>query len=288
MKKLYYLFLLYLSSQVALFGQGKVIESNIMKSKILDKEVKYSVYLPFDYETSNRSYPVLYLLHGYTDNETAWVQFGEVNMAADNAIALREIPPMIIVMPDAGVTWYLNDYQGKVRYEDMFFNEFIPFIEKNYRTRNLKEFRAVGGLSMGGYGSLVYAMKHPDMFCACVSMSAAIIADTAFINRINEKRYDLINVYGPMEGDTLPAYWRKNNALSIAKSLPSDSLSLVHYYMDCGDKDFLISGNCALHLLLMEKKVSHEFRVRNGEHNWTYWRTSIIDGMKFIGQYFHR
>lgn len=288
MKKIFNLLFFYLLAGSVATSQGKVSESNVMKSKILDKDVKYSVYLPSDYEKSNRSYPVFYLLHGYTDNETAWVQFGEVNTAADIEIAKREVPPMIIVMPDAGLTWYINDYQGKVQYEDMFFNELIPFIEKTYRTRPLKEFRAIGGLSMGGYGSLIYAMKHPDMFCACVAMSAAVFGDTVFIDRIRKAKNNLVEVYGPMVGDTLPLNWKKNNVLGMINEMPPDKLTSVKYYIDCGDKDFLIAGNCALHLSLMARKVPHEFRVRDGEHNWTYWRASVVDGMKFIGQYFHR
>ena len=62
----------------------------------------------------------------------------------------------------------------------------------------------------------------------------------------------------------------------------------MRYYIDCGDDDFLIKGNCALHLALMDRKIPHEFRVRDGGHTWSYWRTGIVDGLKFIGQSFHR
>ena len=159
---------------------GKVLESLSVQSKIFGKEVKYSVYLPPDYESSQRRYPVVYLLHGYTDDETAWIQFGETHLIADRAIAGREIPPMIIVMPDAGVTWYINDYQGNVRYEDFFIQEFIPFIDKTYRTRTKKEFRGVTGLSMGGYGTLIYTLKHPELFAACAPFSAGIFTEEQF------------------------------------------------------------------------------------------------------------
>ncbi|MCR4396427.1 MAG: esterase family protein, partial [Candidatus Saccharicenans sp.] len=110
---------------------GQVLEGLTVQSKILGKEVRYTIYLPPDYQTSSRRYPVVYLLHGYTDNDTGWLQFGEVNLTADRAIAERQIPPMIIVMPDGGVSWYINDYQNKVRYEDFFFQEFIPYIDAN-------------------------------------------------------------------------------------------------------------------------------------------------------------
>ena len=85
---------------------------------------------------------------------------------------------MIIVMPDAWDTWYINQYDGKVPYEDMFFEELIPYMEKTYRIRSDKESRAIAGLSMGGYGSFLYSLHHPDMFCACAPLSAAVFDDT--------------------------------------------------------------------------------------------------------------
>ena len=270
---------------------GKVKESLSFQSSTLGREVKYSIYLPPDYESSVRSYPVVYLLHGYTDDETAWVQFGEVNMASDKAIADRTIPPMIIVMPDAGVTWYVNDYLGKNRYEDMFFRELIPFIDKTYHTRPSKEFRGVAGLSMGGYGALIYSLHHPDMFAACVAFSAAVRTDEEMM-ALDEKEYagKFSFIYGPAgkPQDRLTENWRKNSVLDLVKNMPESQKSMVRFYIDCGDDDILYKGNSTLHIMMRDLKVPHEFRIRNGEHNWTYWRTGLTDGLKFIGESFHR
>ena len=112
--------------------------------------------MPTDYEGSQRRYPVLYLLHGFSDDETGWTQFGEVQKITNETIAKGDATQMIIAMPDAGVSWYINDAAGKVQFEDFFVKEFIPFIDSIYKTRNKKEYRAVAGLSMGGYGSLIY------------------------------------------------------------------------------------------------------------------------------------
>jgi len=270
---------------------GQVLEGLHLTSAILGRDVSYAVYLPPDYATSTRRYPVVYLLHGYTDNESGWVQFGEVQLAADRAIADREIPPMIIVMPDGGVSWYINDIQNKVRFEDMFVQEFILHIDASYRTRPAREFRGVAGLSMGGWGTLVYAMRHPDLFSACAAFSAAVWADEEVLG-MKQDTWD--KVVGPVLGvglagkDRLTPHFRKYSPLDLAKSLPEESLKRVRYYVDCGDDDFLIRGNCALHLLLGDLKIPHEFRVRDGAHTWSYWRTGIIDGLKFIGQSFHR
>src|SRR5512135_2093624 len=148
---------------------GQVLEGLKLSSAILGRDVHYAVYLPPDYGTSTRRYPVVYLLHGYTDDESGWIQYGEVNLAADRAIADRTIPPMIIFMPDGGVTFYINDFEGKVRYEDMFVQELIPYFDATYRTRPKPEFRGISGLSMGGWGALTLAMRHTDLFAACAA-----------------------------------------------------------------------------------------------------------------------
>jgi S-formylglutathione hydrolase FrmB len=262
-----------------------------MTSRILGRGVGYAAYLPPDYAASSRRYPVVFLLHGFTDDETAWIQFGEAHLAADRAIASRDIPPMILVMPDAGVTWYLNDAAGKVRFEDMFVREFIPFIDATYRTRPSREFRGVAGLSMGGWGTLVYALKHPDLFSAAAALSAAVRTDEEFTGRPDDE-FDA--VYGDLFGhklrgpDRLTAHFRANNPFDLVRTLPAESLKSVRLWLDCGDDDFLTAGNAAFHVLLRERGVPHEYRVRDGEHSWSYWRTGLTDGLRFIGQSFHR
>lgn len=271
--------------------QGKVLEGLALDSKILGKKVEYAVYLPPDYDGGSRRYPVVYLLHGFTDDETGWIQFGEVNLAADRAIAAREIPPMIIVMPDGGVTWYINDYQGKVRFEDMFVEEFIPTIDRTYRTRPTREYRAISGLSMGGWGSLIFAMRHPDLFSACAAFSSGIRTDEEVMQR-PDAEYDRVytNLFGEkLRGQArLSENYRKYNPLDLAVRLPVDTLKNVRWYLDCGDDDFLYKGNAALHTIFRDRGVPHENRMRDGAHNWTYWRTGITDGLQFIGQGFHR
>ena len=272
-------------------GQGQVLEGLHFSSAILGRDVNYAVYLPPDYQSSSRRYPVVYLLHGYTDSEFAWVQFGEVNQAADRAIAARELPPMIIVMPDAGVTWYINDLQGKVRYEDMFIREFLPHIDATYRTRPDRDYRGVAGLSMGGWGALTYSLRHPDLFAACAAFSAAVWLDEAVVS-LDQPHYE--ELFGDLFGHKLAgparlnARFRAYNPLDLAKSLPVESLKKVRYYLDCGVDDLLFEGSAVLHEILLGRKVPNELRVRDGGHNWPYRRSGIVDGLKFIGGSFHR
>src|SRR4030095_9838329 len=133
MKKQLQLLIFFIAIFNHVFSQGgKVFDNLSLKSKILNMERKYAVYLPPGYETSQRSYPVLYLLHGGGDDQTGWVQFGEVENITDKAIMEGAATPMVIVMPDAntGRRGYSNDATNTWRYEDYFFQEFIPFIEK--------------------------------------------------------------------------------------------------------------------------------------------------------------
>ena len=277
-----------LSAQVS---RGFVREGLTIQSKILNKEVRYTIYLPFDYETSNRYYPAVYLLHGYTDNDMGWIQFGEANLIADEAIANREIPAMILVMPDGGVSWYINNYDGSVKYEDFFFKEFIPYMEKNYRIRPEKRYRGIAGLSMGGYGTLIYSLKHPDMFAACAAFSAGIYTEDEILNMdVNRwQRIDSI-LYGPdLKGkDRLTQHLLSYNPFYVVKNSDPEKIKSVRFYIDCGDDDFLYKGNSTFHILLRDLKIPHEYRVRDGGHQWSYWRSGLLDGLKFIGTSFHQ
>ncbi|TKG89652.1 esterase family protein [Puteibacter caeruleilacunae] len=262
-----------------------------MNSELLKKDVRYSIYLPEGYEQSNRSYPVLYLLHGYTDDETGWTQFGEVQHIADKAIDSGEATSMIIVMPNAEVTWYCNDYRMEYPYEDMFIKELIPFIEKNYRVHRKKQFRAVAGLSMGGWGALKFSMKYSEQFSACVAFSAAIYTDNQLMNYTQEKydyRFGFLFGKGLTGKKRLTEEWKNQQVIYLAENLSVNKLKSVRYYIDCGDDDILCLGNAELHAKLNEKRIPHEFRVRDGRHSWEYWRSGLPEGLKFITKSFHR
>ena len=270
---------------------GKVIEQETISSTILGRNVRYTVYLPADYDISQRSYPVVYLLHGFTDDNTGWLQFGEINRYADKAIADGTIPPMVIIMPNADSSWYINSYDGKENYEDFFIKEFMPFVEKKYRIKTEKKYRGIAGLSMGGYGTLIYALKYPQLFGAAAPLSAGIFTSDE-LKAMPDNNYAnvLARVFGSnLKGDArLTNQWYTNSVLDIVAKESTDSLKRVRYWIDCGDDDFLTNANCLLHIELTNKHVPHEFRMRDGAHNWTYWRTGITDALQFIGDSFHQ
>jgi len=264
---------------------GKVFDNLSMNSAILKSERKYAVYLPPDYESSQRDYPVLYLLHGGGDDQTGWVQFGEVLHITDKAIREGIATPMIIVMPDAntGRRGYFNSPDGKWRYEDFFFEELLPFVEKTYRIKGDKRYRAVAGLSMGGGGSFMYALHHPELFSSACPLSAS--AGPLSIDQLKERLGRMGETY---EEEGLQAYYERHNALSLIESTPAEQLKSVNWYIDCGDDDFLYEGNSLVHIALRKKEIPHEYRVRDGGHTWTYWRESLPEVLRFVSRSFHQ
>lgn len=285
-------FALIILSHVAFSQSGLLKESLKVKSTAMSKDIEYSIYLPADYETSNRRYPVLYLLHGYGDDETGWTQFGEADMIMDRLLPQGDISSMIIVMPDGGVTWYANSYDGKVNYEDFFIKEFIPHIDEAYRTRSTKQYRAIAGLSMGGYGTLLMALKHPELFSSAAPLSAGVFQDEAIVNGDDRMWKTVLgDIYGKKEltgKNRLTEHYYKNSILKLVETGNTEELKKVRFYIDCGDEDFLIKGNMALHAAMIDKKIPHEFRIRDGVHNWTYWRTALPEVLKFVSDSFHQ
>ncbi len=277
--------LIFLSS-LGLAQTSKVFDNLSVTSKILKSERKYALYLPPGYETSQRSYPVLYLLHGAGDDQTGWVQFGEVQRITDKAIEDGTATAMIIVMPDAktGQMGYFNSIAGNWNYEDFFFQEFIPTIEKTYRIKAEKRYRAVAGLSMGGGGSFMYALHHPELFSSACPLSA-------YIGPLNmEEAKARLSKSNPEITDEamIKAYYDKHNALDLVNRMADDQKKAVHWYIDCGDDDFLYEGNALVHIAMRKKDIPHEFRIRDGAHNWTYWREALPTVLGFVSETFHQ
>lgn len=286
MKKAFLILLSMTLTLSAVSQNGKVMDNLSMTSKILKMERKYAIYLPPDYETSQRSYPVLYLLHGAGDDQTGWVQFGEILNIAGKAINEGKATPMIVVMPDAntGKRGYVNGIKGDWRYEDFFFEEFMPFIEKAYRIKGEKRFRAIAGLSMGGEGTFIYALHHPELFSAACPLSAA--TGPASVDEM--KNYMLWQGTENVSDAEKKAYFEKYSVLSLINNMKDDQKKAVRWYIDCGDDDFLYEGNSLAHIAMRKKEIPHEYRTRDGGHTWTYWRTALPAVLEFVSMSFHQ
>jgi enterochelin esterase-like enzyme len=278
MKNLLLMLLAFAGFSVAGWGQAsKVCETLKVKSDILRMDRSYSIYLPPGYDTSDRAYPVLYLLHGSGDDHTGWVQFGQVQHIADRVIAEGKAGPMIIVMPNADTPFrgYFNIPDGSYAYEDFFFKELIPHIEKTFRVRSERRYRAVSGLSMGGGGTIYYAMRHPEMFAAAAPMSAT----TSAWLRAEHKAT-------PQQVEDFRRAYNLESILSSASEQDLEAYKRIRWYVTCGDDDFLYKDNSDLHVLFRSKNIPHEYRVKDGGHTWTYWRMELPEALEFISKSF--
>jgi len=285
MRKILSLCSMFLISINFIFAQSQVFDNLKMDSEILNMERKYAVYLPPDYDTSSRSYPVLYLLHGLGDDQTGWIQFGEVKKIADNSILNGDATPMIIVMPDAntGRIGYFNIPSKNWMYEDFFFNELMPYVESKYRIKSDKRFRAISGLSMGGGGTLTYALHRPDLFSAAAPLSSA----TGSIDV--DESLERIRRYGfQFTRDEMQSLLKNNHPLELIQDIPLNKLNSVRWYIDCGDDDYLFEDNSLLHIAFKKRGINHEYRVRDGAHTWTYWRESLPTVLEFVSAGFHQ
>ncbi len=285
MRKTIFLLFLLVTTDVCMAQGSKVYDNLSLKSKILNMDRKYAVYLPPGYENAQRSYPVLYLLHGGGDDQTGWVQFGEVQLITDKAIADGSATAMIIVMPDANTfkRGYSNNADGSWRYEDFFFQEFMPFVEKTYRIKTEKRYRAVSGLSMGGDGTFTYALHHPELFSSACPMSAGTGTLT-----LEDARTRLTKEIPGISDQNITAFYNRQSVLSLVNNMPDTLKKSVRWYIDCGDDDFLYEGNSLVHIAMRKKEIPHEFRTRDGAHNWTYWRGALPVVLEFVSQAFHQ
>ena len=285
MKKISFIAVFILCAPFVVCAQGgKVFETRTLKSDILKMERRYAVYLPAGYDESDRSYPVLYLLHGAGDDHTGWVQFGQVQNIADRVIAEGLAGPMIIVMPDAqtGALGYFNSIRGNFNYEDFFFKEFIPHIEKTYRVRSGRRYRAVAGLSMGGLGSIFYALYHPDVFAAAAPLSAA--TGNGFRHKMNME-----NALAGISKKQIEEYFDRYNLESTLKNVSVNDLKKIksiRWYISCGDDDFLYEDNSMMHIIFRKNEIPHEFRIKDGGHTWTYWRMELPFVLEFVAKSF--
>jgi enterochelin esterase-like enzyme len=271
---------------------GKVRDQLSMYSNILGMDRYYAIYLPPDYETSQRSYPVLYLLHGGGDDQTGWVQFGEVLHIADKAILSGNATPMIIVMPDANakIRGYFNDLKNDWRYEDFFFEEFLPYIEDTYRIKPEKRYRAIAGLSMGGGGTFMYALHRPELFSSACPLSASCGPLSLEDMKSQMQRRNWTGTEKEIE-----TWYLRHSVLELINALPDqteampeDRSKVVRWYIDCGDDDFLYEGNSLVHIAMRKKGIPHEFRTRDGGHTWTYWREALPEVLSFVSDSFHQ
>jgi S-formylglutathione hydrolase FrmB len=266
-------------ANISLATTGRV-ECNSQPSKVLSHSVRYCVVLPpaFDAEKSRR-FPIVYYFHGLGDNEQFFLHSGAWNLTEDMR-ERGEIKDFLIATPDADASFYINSRDGKEHYEDFLLQEFFPFIEKRYRVTPGREHRAIAGISMGGYGALHLAFRHPQLFVSVSAHSAALIEKLpVFLGPTpNSPRSRVLGeVFGSPPDDS---FWQRNSPLPLARTA---NLSGLKIYFDCGDQDDygFEAGAAALDKILNSRHIPHEFHIYPGRHDAAYFAEHLPASLLF-------
>ena len=261
------------------------VEEHTVKSEALGTERNYTVYLPAGYDlNTERTYPVLYLLHGMDGTNKDWYERGHAKEVMDQLTASGEACEMIIVSPDAGGSVREGKWNGYFdmegwHYEEFFFGEFVPMIESTYRIKADKAHRAIAGLSMGGGGATSYAQRHADMFVACYAMSAAMHLPPADAEQV--KRGDKMALL-------TDAIHRLScvDYLAEADEARKEQLRTVKWFVDCGDDDFLFDCNLDFYQAMRKAGIPCQLRVRDGAHTWEYWHSALYIALPYVSRVF--
>ena len=259
---------------------ASVVITREFDSKALSRKWSYNVYLPDGYESSTLRYPVLYLLHGNSGTLNDWTVQGRIQPTADELMMSGQIPPAIIVMPDAGSTWYID---RKENMETAFLQDLMPDVEAQFRTITARHGRVIGGLSMGGYGSLRFVLKHPEKFAAAALLSPAIY-DPEPPENSGARR---VGVFGVAQYDG--EIWKQYNWPTLWEAYLAKKQPVPMYINSGDDDDFMIEADATkLYSLLRKHRQPAELRIVNGAHTWGVWESTIGDAMKYVFRYASR
>lgn len=240
-----------------------------LESKLMARKMPYRVVLPPNYNNANDTarYAVVYLLHGLTGHYSNWTdktQLGEYGTKHN----------FIIVTPEGNDGWYTDSVSTpNDRYESYIVKELIPEIDKKYRTIADREHRIMAGLSMGGYGSLKFGLKYPDMFSLIGSFSGALGAAGWTEKNAGSIGKSMDSVFGPDEASESR---KSNDIFKLMKEMTPEKVKALPYiFQSCGTEDFLILNNRDFLAILNEKKVPHEYREHPGIHDWVFWNDQV-------------
>jgi S-formylglutathione hydrolase FrmB len=240
-------------------------------SNSMQKDIRCVVVAPNSHHKTQRRFPVVYLLHGYSGNYANWVtKVPELQQYADAY-------QLLLVCPDGGYSsWYFDSpLDSTVRYETHIINEVVPYIDSRYPTIADRQHRAITGLSMGGHGSLFLAWRHADVFGACGSMSGGVDINASRLKFDISKRI----------GDTLTHAdnWKRYTVIHLIDNPPTQPLGML---VDCGTKDFYYEVNRQLHQKLLRLGIAHDYVERPGQHDWSYWQNAVPYHLLFFRRFF--
>ena len=265
-------------------NEPRIRESLSFDSPALGRPMAYSLYLPPGYDEDGQSrYPVIYLLHGLGGNEQDWLLGAGIADTADALIAEGIMPPVIIVMPDGGDSWYVDsaDVGGPGDYETAMTEDLVRHVDETYRTIAGRPGRAAAGLSMGGYGAVRFAFFRPDLFAAAASLSGAIFPDMAGPEDVSQTQRQLFRgVYGtPLDTERFNRANVFGPIADLARTGEAPPILLT-----VGDDDHfeLDRGAHALFVAMRDAGLPVELRVTDGGHVWPLWAQEVARALVFL------
>ena len=226
------------------------VERRTYASQTSGVEETYRIYLPPQYDQTDRRYPVLYLLHGWPYDDAHWDSLGADDVA-DVGIVNGTLPPFIIVMPRGSETLYIRTSGGAYSFENQLINDLIPHVDGAHRTWAQREGRAIGGISRGGVWALEIAFYHADTFASVGAHSPALA----------------LNLAGPAHD---PFYL-----------LDQPGVAVLGIYLDAGDGDWARKSTEALHEALTNRAIPHQFIVHEGRHVNALWAAGLPEYLAF-------
>lgn len=231
-------------------------------SRALNKASTLNLIFPDD-PAVPRPWSVFYLLHGLSDDQTIWVRRTSIERYVAGL-------PLVVVMPDGGRGFYTNAKEGPA-YEDDLIKDVVALIDRTLPVKAERAGRAIGGLSMGGYGAIKNALKHHDMFASANSHSGAVgfLRDGERISKEAEFR----RIFGE------DGRGGAEDPFALVEKIDHGVLPALR--LDCGTEDFLLKQNRDFHEHLRSLRIPHEYEEFPGAHEWSYWDKHIQEAIAF-------
>jgi len=258
------------------------------ESEFVPSPVSYDVLFPKEYENSEETYPLMFFLHGGGNRDSNFLNL--IGPVIWDIWEKKIAPKMVIVTPNCNRSLYMDYKDGSEKWESFIIREFLPYLQKKYRVSPGVNNTFIGGISMGGLGSLRLGFKYLDKFRAIVSFEPGIEPafewkEVKIIDKFYRQKDFMEKVFGsPIDED----YWNKNNpAYIVRENADKIRKSEIRIYLEVGTEDFfgLFRGAEFLHRTLFDRNVRHEFRyVYGADHLGVSFRERIINGFSFLNR----
>ena len=259
-----------ITSKMGLPSHGTIVQDNLVSPALGAQKREFSVYLPPSYNTpqgQNKRYPTLYLLHGSPGGDRDWFTAGKADQSADTLIALGKIPELIMILPDGNgrpgaTSEWGNSFDQRQRIETYVAVDLVKYVDSKYRTLPDRTHRAIGGLSMGGFGATNIALHHPDVFGFVISLGGYYRAEGS--------------IWGSNSN-----YIRQNSPADV---LPTDKPAWsIQYYLGAGSKDQpYYSDTLQFGQELAALHIPYQFDLQNGYHSWRLWETQMYNALLWL------